>query len=103
MSVKLWSDSTSARGIACRKGLSSRTKHIETKYLWLQEAVSSRRIQWGKVRTSANPADLMTKLKSVAEMCRLVQRVGGDVVVGRTTPSHEGGLLGSVTTVCRSF
>ena len=40
LKVRLVSDSTSARGIACRRGLSGRTRHLETKFLWLQEAVA---------------------------------------------------------------
>lgn len=105
MSVKLWSDSTSARGIACRKGLSGRTRHVETKFLWLQEAISSQRIHWGKVHTSVNPADLMTKINSRSEACRLVQLVGGDMIVGKSAPSNDGCVcvcvVGSITTACR--
>ena len=79
--VRLWSDSTSARGIACRRGLSSRTRHLETKFLWLQEAIARKRLCWGKVHTSVNPADLLTKVKSRAEASRFVELAGGRLVV----------------------
>ena len=74
--VKLWSDSTSARGIACRRGLSGRTRHLETKFLWLQEAVARKRLCWGKVHTTVNPADLLTKVKTRAEASRLAELAG---------------------------
>ena len=79
--VRLWSDSTSARGIACRRGLSGRTRHMETKFLWLQEAVARKRLHWGKVHTAVNPADLLTKVKSRAEAGRLIELAGGRLAV----------------------
>ena len=42
LKVILWSDSTAARGVAARKGLSSRTRHMEVKFLWLQGALAKR-------------------------------------------------------------
>ena len=77
MGVKLWSDSTSARGIACRRGLSGRTRHLETKFLWLQEAIAAKRLEWGKVHTEDNPADILTKCKSVHDAKRLMCTVSG--------------------------
>ena len=40
LKVILWSDSTAARGVAATKGLSSRTRHMEVKFLWLQGALA---------------------------------------------------------------
>ena len=79
--VQLRSDSTSARGIACRRGLSGRTRHLETRFLWLQEAVARKRLCWGNVHTSVNPSDLLTKVKSRTEAGRLVELSGGTLVV----------------------
>ena len=89
-------DSTAARGIACRRGLSGRTRHLETKFLWLQEAVARKRLRWGKVHTSVNPADLLTKIKGSAEAARLVQLSGGCLFFRKTrdTRSNGGGVLG---------
>ena len=69
------------RGIACRRGLSSRTRHLETKLLWLQEAIARKRLCWGKVHTSVNPADLLTKVKNRAEASRLIELAGGRLAV----------------------
>ena len=92
--VRLWSDSTSARGIACRRGLSGRTRHMETKFLWLQEAVARKRLHWGKVHTAVNPADLLTKVKSRAEAGRLIELAGGRLAVRQANRCRqaEGGV-----------
>ena len=80
LEVWLWSDSTSARGIACRRGLSGRTRHLETKFLWLQEAVANKRLKWAKIGTEVNPADVLTKIRNVGGAARLIESVGGFLV-----------------------
>ena len=87
--VRLWSDSTSARGIACRRGLSGRTRHMETKFLWLQEAVARKRLCWGKVHTTVNPADLLTKVKTRAEAGRLAELAGGRLEIRQADRSRQ--------------
>eukprot|EP00971_Amphidinium_carterae_P345712 6486824-Amphidinium_carterae.1 len=41
--VELQCDSTAAVGMACRTGVSSRTRHIQTKWLWIQDAVRDKK------------------------------------------------------------
>ena len=55
LKVILWSDSTAARGVAARKGLSSRTHHMEVKFLWLQGALAKGQLDWKKVHTLCQP------------------------------------------------
>ena len=54
-------DATAAKGIASRKGLSSRTRHVAVHFLWVQEHVISGNIVIHKVKGDVNPADLLTK------------------------------------------
>ena len=49
-------DSESCQGTASRRGL-GRTRHIETKRLWLQEVVDCRRVLLGRVEGIDNPGD----------------------------------------------
>ena len=70
LKVILWSDSTAARGVAARKGLCCRTRHMEVKFLWLQGALAKRQLDWKKVHTNANPADVLTKPTAREEMRR---------------------------------
>ena len=62
--VVLRTDSSAALGIIGRQGL-GKVRHLETGYLWLQDAVSQRRLAVRKVKGTENCADLATKyLKS---------------------------------------
>ena len=70
LKVILWSDSTAARGVAARKGLSSRARHMEVKFLWLQGALAKGQLEWKKVHTNANPADVLTKPTAREELRR---------------------------------
>ena len=77
LKVILWSDSTAARGVAARKGLSSRTRHMEVKFLRLQGALAKGR--WtGNKHTYAKPSDVLTKPTAREEMRRRLALVGGE-------------------------
>ena len=53
-------DASAALGIINRRGL-GRTRHIDTGLLWIQQTAAEKRLQYGKVFGTINPADLMTK------------------------------------------
>ena len=55
------SDASAALGIIHRRGL-GRTRHIGL--LWIQQAAAEKRLAFGKVLGTMNPADLMTKYLS---------------------------------------
>ena len=59
-SLRVWTDSSAAIGIANRQGL-GKLRHLDTHTLWLQQAVRSKRLQLKKVAGTNNPADLFTK------------------------------------------
>ena len=59
--LEVLTDATAAKGIASRKGLSSKTRHIQTHYLWLQDKVAQNAFKLSKVWGEENPADLLTK------------------------------------------
>ena len=55
-------DSAPAKSYAFKRGLgTSRSRHIEVKDLWLQEAVCRGRVKLLKIDGEKNPADLFTK------------------------------------------
>ena len=72
--VRLWTDSSSAKSVASRRGL-GKIRHMEVKYLWLQEAVRRRRLIIKKVAGKENAADVLTKPLSKNEMQRLLKLV----------------------------
>ena len=67
MRVRLWVDSSAAKSIASRVGL-GRVRHLEVKFLWLQQVVRDRRLEIRKVHGADNPANVLTKSKSAGEM-----------------------------------
>ena len=61
--LRVWIDSSAAKSIASRMGL-GKVRHLEVKFLWLQEAVRRKRLELRKVRGDCNPADWLTKPQS---------------------------------------
>ena len=49
-----------ALGVINRAGL-GKTRHIDTGLLWIQQVAADKRLKFGKVLGSDNPADLFTK------------------------------------------
>ena len=68
---ELWMDSNAARGMVGRRGL-GKTRHIDVRRLWLQEALEAKRLVTKKVSGASNPPDVLTKLKSFRETSALI-------------------------------
>ena len=83
--IRIWVDATSAKSIASRTGL-GKVRHMETKYLWVQEALKKKKFSIRKIPGDNNPADVLTKPLSIGEMDSLLARVGAKLVrrVGRS-------------------
>ena len=82
-SITLYTDSSAARGIIHRAGL-GKLRHLETGYLWLQAAVKSKKLQVRKVLGTENPADLLTKHLSAADMWKNLERLHMSPEAGRS-------------------
>ena len=65
--IRLLVDSSAAKSIASRTGLGELC-HLEIKFLWLQECVRRGKLVLRKVRGDINPADVLTKPKSLEDM-----------------------------------
>ncbi len=66
--VALYVDSSVANAIASRLSL-GKVRHLEVRYLWLQQVVADGRVTIKKVERSANPADLLTKILREFAIC----------------------------------
>ena len=82
-SITLYTDSSAARGIIHRAGL-GKLRRLETGYLWLQAAVKAKKLQVRKVLGAENPADLMTKHLSAADMWKNIEKLHIRPEEGRT-------------------
>ena len=60
LQMSLYLDAKAAIAIMSREGL-SKVKHIETRFLRIQDAIKAKRFSLRKVKTEENPADLFTK------------------------------------------
>jgi len=69
--IRLLVDSSAAKSIASRTGL-GKLRHLGIKFLWLQEAVRRKKVVLSKVRGDVNPADVLTKPKSLDDMKQLL-------------------------------
>ena len=61
MKIEIQSDSSTANSLTDRLGAGQRTKHIDTRYFWIQERVQDGDLRIKKVLTAKNCADVGTK------------------------------------------
>ena len=79
MVIEMSTDSSGAKAFASRRGL-GRIRHVEVRWLWLQQAVADGRFRVSKVLGTQNPADVLTKYKNLREYVEQLKRVGVGVV-----------------------
>ena len=77
--IIMHSDASAGRSMAFRKGL-GRVRHLETKYLWIQDLIKDGKIQLRKIKGTSNPADIGTKHLTFNEMNGLMVGIGQHIV-----------------------
>ena len=75
--VRVWTDSSAAKAVANRRGL-GKLRHVELKWLWMQDMVKEGRIQLKTVRGDENIADHLTKPKNRVEVEAMLLKVGAE-------------------------
>ena len=76
VNVHVYTDSTAGKSMATRFGAGKRTKHVELRFLYMQDLVKAGLIKVLKVGTLNNPADFLTKYVSVETLSSLKGRLG---------------------------
>ena len=76
LALRVHSDSSSAKAFAKRLGL-GRQRHVQTRFLWLQERVRRRHLSVLHIEGKKNPADLFTKALTRNEIIMHSERLGG--------------------------
>ena len=74
--VRIWTDSNAAKAIASRRDL-GKTRHVELRYLWLQDVTKSGRVKMRRIPGEQNLADHLTKGKAWHQIETLIRGVGG--------------------------
>ena len=75
--IRLWTDSSAANAIGNRRGL-GKLRHVELKWLWVQDVVKEGRGKLKTVKGNENVADHLTKPKSKVEIEELLKKVGAE-------------------------
>ena len=76
VAMTVQTDSTSAKAIATRIGVTKLTKHIQLRFLYMQDLVANNIVKIKKVGTKENPADISTKVVPTAVLHYHLQNVG---------------------------
>ena len=84
LELELRTDSSSSLGTAARRGAGT-LRHIETPYLWLQQARQRRHLNLVKWAGTRNPADLGTKVLDGPTIRRCLAELGLEVREGTHT------------------
>ena len=74
--VIVHTDSTAGKSVASRFGTGKRTKHVELRFLYMQNLISSGLLRLCKIHTKDNPADLLTKYVSTEVLHKLINKIG---------------------------
>ena len=77
--VVLGTDSSAAKGFASRRGV-GKMRHMQVRWLWLQEEVKKGNVRVFKVKGVENPADLMTKFLSGDEIRKHLEAMNLEAV-----------------------
>ena len=86
--VKVLTDSTAAKGTCSRRGL-GKLRHVQTRYLWVQERVANEEIKILKVGTHDNLADMCTKSLSAEVSGKHMKNSGQVYTEGRAETSKQ--------------
>ena len=86
--VKVHTDSTAAKGTCSRRGL-GKLRHVQTRYLWVQERVANEDIKILKVGTHDNIADMCTKSLSAEVSGKFMKKSGQVYTEGRATTAKQ--------------
>ena len=59
--LTVYTDSSSGKALASKLGLTRKSKHVQLRYLCMQDLVASGQLKLSKIPTDKNPADVLTK------------------------------------------
>ena len=76
--IVLHGGSSAAMAMAGRSGI-GKTKHVQIKYFWLQDAVKEKRVRLERVPGLVDPADVLTKPHSIRRMEGVASQLNGQI------------------------
>ena len=92
-------DATSGKAMVSRRGL-GKVRHSAVNELWIQEHVQNKTLTIKKIRNKFNPADLMTKYLTRAEVQTIMEHVQKMFEAGRAKAAPQLA-KGEINSVCQ--
>ena len=86
--LKVKTDSSAALGTCNRIGL-GKSRHVHTRFRWVQEQLATGRFEFEKIQTSKNVADVCTTSLNAEAAERRVKTMGYEVLAGRSTAAKS--------------
>ena len=83
VNIRIHTDSTAGKSMATRFGTSKKTKHVQLRFLFIQELVASGVVSIKKVSGTSNPSDVMTKYITKEVLYRHLMALGITYPFGR--------------------
>ena len=76
INVRIHTDSSAGKSMASRQGVSKRAKHIELKFMFIQNLIQGGVVSLHKIPTKDNPADILTKYVAAEVLRWLIYSTG---------------------------
>ena len=102
--ITLFTDSSAGKSMSNRWGTTRKTKHIELRFLFVQELITSGIITVRKILGTLNPADILTKYVSKDTLERHLSNAGALVRHLKSQPNYLSNIhVDRTTFVCGIF
>ena len=84
--LTVYTDSSSGKALASKLGLTRKSKHVQLRFLFMQDLVASGQLKLSKIPSERNPADVLTKYMQASTLHKLLPKLG---VMTRAVDSKE--------------
>ena len=74
--LTVYTDSSSGKALASKLGLTRKSKHVQLRFLFMQDLVASGQLKLSKIPSERNPADVLTKHLQASTLHKLLPKLG---------------------------
>ena len=74
--LTVYTDSSSGKALASKLGLTRKSKHVQLRYLFMQDLAASGQLKLSKTPSEKNPEDVLTKCLTASALRKLLPKLG---------------------------
>ena len=74
--LTVYTDSSSGKALASKLGLTRKSKHVQLRFLFMQDLVANGQLKLSRVPSERNPADVLTKYLQASALHKLLPKLG---------------------------